>query len=405
MDDVPSPEDPPRPRPFESFHVGERAAEDIVVGEDHVERFADLTGDRNPLHMDVDFARQVGSGGRVVHGMLVAGFVSRVIGTQLPGPGALWFAQSFMFRAPVRIGDQLHVEVVVRRLSPGIRVLVLGVVVTNQRRVVVMDGEAQVQVLDRIGKVASPAKEAAVAVVTGSGRGIGAAIARSLASDGLKVVVNYRSDQGAAERTAEGIREAGGEVATKRADVSDPSAAADLIAYARSRYGEVDVLVNNAGGPINPRLLRDTTWNEVSAHIRCHLGGAFFCTEAALPAMVEQKFGRIVNIVSQASSGLPPPKMGGYVIAKSALAAYTRCLAAELGSSGITANAVSPGMTETDLVGDIPQRAKLALAAQAPLRRLGRPDDVAAVVSFLTGPGGGYITGQTIHVSGGQVMQ
>jgi 3-oxoacyl-[acyl-carrier protein] reductase len=405
MDDVPSPEDPPRPRPFESFHVGERAVAEIIVGEDHVERFAELTGDRNPLHMDDGFARQVGGGGRVAHGMLVAGFVSRVIGNQLPGPGALWFAQSFKFRAPVRLNDHLNIEVVIRRLSPAIRVLVLGVAVTNQRGDVVVDGEAQVQVLDRIGEVASSGREAAVAVVTGSGRGIGAAIARGLASGGLKVVVNYRSDEEAAGRTAAAIREAGGEVSTKRADVTDPAAAAELIEYARSRYGELDVLVNNAGGPINPRLLRDTTWDELNAHLKCHLGGAFFCTEAALPAMLEQKFGRIVNIVSQASTGVPPSRMGGYVIAKSALAAYTRCLAAELGSSGVTANAVAPGMTETDLVGDIPQRTKLALAAQAPLRRLGRPEDVAAVVSFLAGPGGAYMTGQTIHVSGGQVMQ
>src|SRR5262249_43637488 len=102
--------------------------------------------------------------------------------------------------------------------------------------------------------------------------------------------------------------------------------------------------------------------------------------------------------------GAPPPKLAGYVVAKSALAAYTRCVALEAGPQGITANAVAPGMTETSLVEDVPPRMKLAIAAQAPLRRLPTVDDIAETVSFLLGPGGAYVTGQTIHLSGGHVM-
>ena len=336
--------------------------------------------------------------------MLTMGFVSSVIGTRLPGPGALWFSQAFKFRAPVRIGDRIRVEVEVRHVSPATRVLVLDVRVTNQRDQVVVDGEAQVHLLDTVQPVACSDKVAATAVVTGSGRGIGAAIARRLAADGIKVVVNLRSDRESAATTLAEIREAGGEAVVHQADVSKPDDAAALIEFASSEFGAVDVLVNNAGGPIDPRPLNDLSWDDMGRHLAVHLGGAFFCVQAALPAMLAQKFGRIVNVVSQSATGVPPPKMTGYVVAKAALAAYTRCIALELGPSGITVNAVAPGMTETEMVGEVPQRMKLALAAQAPLRRLGRAEDVADMVSFLAGPGGAYVTGQTLHVSGGQVM-
>jgi 3-oxoacyl-[acyl-carrier protein] reductase len=391
-------------RPFESFRVGETVTDEQVVTAGDIDRFSELTGDTNALHMDADFARKAGTGGRVAHGMLTLGYVSRVIGTQLPGPGALWFSQAFKFRAPVRIGDRIRVEVRVRHLSPATRVLVLAIEVTNQRGQVVLDGEAHVHLLDTIAPVAASGKTAVTAVVTGSGRGIGAAIARRLAADGFNVVVNYRSDHTAAEETAANIRAVGGEATVCQADVSELDGAAQLIDYATCQYGPVDVLVNNAGSPIDPRPLVDLSWDDLSRHLAVHLGGAFLCVQAALPAMVEQKFGRIINVVSESATGVPPSKMAGYVVAKAALAAYTRCLALEVGPNGVTANAVAPGMTETEMVSHVPQRTKMALAAQVPLRRMGRPEDTADVVAFLAGPGGGYLTGQTIHVSGGQVM-
>ena len=392
------------PRDFESFTVGETAAVEVEVGADDVDRYAELTGDVNPLHLDDQFAASMGSGSRVVHGMLTAGYISRVIGTVLPGPGAMWVSQSLQFRAPVRIGDRIRVEACIRHVSPATRVLVLQIEVRNQRRQVVLDGEARVHVLDKIRTVAAEVTTARTAVVTGSGRGIGAAIARRLGADGFQVVVNYRHNREAAEQTAGSIRAEGGQASVFQADVGDPSDAAALIAYAADEYGPVDILVNNAGGPIDAGPLPETSWKEMEGHLAVHLGAAFLCVQAALPSMMERRFGRIVNIVSQSAFGTPPPKMAGYVVAKAALAAYTRCLALELGPTGVTANAVAPGMVETDMVGEVPQRLKMALAAQAPLRRLAGVDDVAEAVAFLVGPGGAYVTGQTIHLSGGQVM-
>jgi 3-oxoacyl-[acyl-carrier protein] reductase len=241
-------------------------------------------------------------------------------------------------------------------------------------------------------------------VVTGSGRGIGAAIARRLASDGVRVVLNYRSDEQRARDMLASITDSGGEATLFRADVSDPDQVSALMAHATSTYGAIDALVNNAGGAPDPRPLAETTWEDVEHHLAVHLRGAFLCVNATLPGMIERRLGRIVNVTSQAAYGSPPPKQTGYVVAKAALAAFTRCVALEAGPHGVTANAIAPGMIDTELVADVSPRMKMALAAQVPVRRLGLVDDVADTVSFLLGPGGAYVTGQTIHLSGGLVM-
>jgi 3-oxoacyl-[acyl-carrier protein] reductase len=390
---------------LDRFAVGDRASIERVVNAEDVARFIELTGDDNPIHVDDEYAARAGVGSRVVHGMLTAGYVSTVIGTKLPGPGALWLSERFNFLAPVRIGDRVHVEVEVRRISRATRVLVLDVTVHNQQGTAVLDGEAHVQLLERVSEPGESTPRAAETVlVTGAGRGIGAAIARRLAADGCRVVLNYRRDEARAQATLSTIVKNGGEATLFRADVSNRDEVAALIAHALETFGSVDALVNNAGGPLNPRALKETTWADVDSHLATHLQGSFLCVEATLPAMVERGFGRIVNVTSQSAYGVPPPKMTGYVVAKAALAAFTRCVALEAGPHGVTVNAVAPGMIATELVGDVSPRAKMALAANTPVRRLAGDNDVAGAVSFLIGPEGSYVTGQTIHLSGGQVM-
>jgi 3-oxoacyl-[acyl-carrier protein] reductase len=410
-------------RRFEDFAVGDSAAIDRVVLAHDVTRYVELTGDDNPIHLSDDFASSLGVDRRIVHGMLTAGFVSAVIGTLLPGPGALWLSETFRFRAPVHVDDQIRVEVRVRYISPASRVLVLDVMVTKQDGAVVLDGDANVQVLDgsieagaptgldvprrQVGASARPADRSntkGCAVITGSGRGIGAAIAARLAADGMAVMVNYRHDQAQAESTAGAITALGGEAATFGADVSDPTAVDALFHAAVDRFGPVTVLVNNAGTGIGRRPLLETTWEEMERHLATHLRASFLCVQAVLPGMVERRSGRIINITSEAAYGLPAPEMTGYVVAKAALAALTHSIALEAGPHGITANAVAPGMVDTDLVTDVARRTKLALAAQSPLRRLATASAVADAVAFLAGPSAAEVTGQTIHLSGGKVM-
>jgi 3-oxoacyl-[acyl-carrier protein] reductase len=218
------------------------------------------------------------------------------------------------------------------------------------------------------------------------------------------VVVNFLNNEVRAEAVVQDIKAAGGEGSAYRADVTDPDAVSALVDYATELYGPVDALVNNAGDVIHRQPLTDTKWLDIERDLAVHLRGSVQCISAVLPTMIDRKFGRIVNLTSQSAYGIPPANMTAYVVAKGALAAYTRCVALEAGPHGVTANAVAPGMVETDLVADIPQRAKLVLAAQAPLRRLGSASDVADTVAFLLSPGASGVTGQTIHLSSGQVM-
>jgi 3-oxoacyl-[acyl-carrier protein] reductase len=404
-------------RRFEDFAVGESAAIDRVVRADDVARFAELTGDDNPLHLDDDFASVLGLGGRVVHGMLTAGYVSTVIGTLLPGPGALWLSESFRFRSPVRVNDEIHVEVRIRHLSPSTGVVVLDVTVTNENGSVVLDGEANVQVLGATAQRRDDSPTArsshtpsgqpvttGCAVVTGSGRGIGAAIAARLAAVGLPVVVNYRSDGAQADRTTRAITDTGGRARVCQADVTDSDSVTALFDFAVQEYGPVSVLVNNAGGTLGRRALTETSWEEMERHLNHHLRASFLCVQAVLPAMIDRRMGRIINVTSQAAYGVPPAAMTGYTVAKAALAALTRSIAVEASPFGVTANAVAPGMVETDLVADVSPRTKLTLAAQSPTRHLVTPSQVADAVAFLAGPGAAEVTGQTIHLSGGMVM-
>ena len=391
-------------RSFDDFAVGQSASLERTIRADDVARFVELTGDDNPVHVDDAYAAGLGLPARVVHGMLTGGYISTVIGTLLPGPGALWMSERFNFRAPVFVGDTVTVTCTIRRISSGTRILILDVEVRNARGKLVLDGEAQVQVLEPPEELTAVAAGAETAVVTGSSRGIGAAIAKRLAHAGVSVVVNYRTDEERARATLEEIMAAGGKATIFRADVADPEQAAALIAHANEAHGRLDALVNNAGGPPESKALAETSWADVEGHLDTHLRGSFQCVEAALPGMIERKFGRIVNITSQAAYGTPPAKMTGYAVAKAALAAFTRSLAVEAGPHGVTANAVAPGVTPTEMMADMSPRAKAVLASQTPLRRLADVDDIAETVMFLLGPGGAYVTGQTIHLSGGQEM-
>ncbi|VTY35183.1 3-oxoacyl-[acyl-carrier-protein] reductase FabG [Xylophilus ampelinus] len=239
-----------------------------------------------------------------------------------------------------------------------------------------------------------------VALITGSGRGIGKAAALALGREGARIVVTD-INAAAVDEVAGELIATGAEALGVVADVCDERQVAALAGRALEAFGKVDVLVNNAGFTRDKYLTKMPTedWDAVVDTI---LKGAFFCTKAVLPSMIEQKWGRIINISSRAHLG--NPGQTNYSAAKAGLIGFTRALAMEQGKFNITANAIAPGFIETELIKAHPTYEKLREIALAknPVPRLGRPEDIADAILFLASDRAGYISGDTLHVTGGR---
>ncbi|WP_328395891.1 SDR family oxidoreductase [Nocardia sp. NBC_00416] len=233
-----------------------------------------------------------------------------------------------------------------------------------------------------------------VAVVTGGGRGIGAAISRRLAADGFAVAVNYSSSARDAQQLAEEINATGGRATAIRADVADAAQATELITATTAALGAPTVLVNNAGmnlaGSARKQSPRD--WDRV---IGVNLSGAFYCTHAALPEMYEIGWGRIVFVSSPSGGRRPAPGMSAYAAAKAGLVGMTRTMALEVARRGITVNTVMPGFVDTDIIASGGPGAARDLAASWP--RI-PAESVAATVAFLVSEEGGHISGEEVGV-------
>ncbi len=240
-----------------------------------------------------------------------------------------------------------------------------------------------------------------VALVTGASRGIGRAIARRLAAEGAHVACAARGAATLQEVVAE-ISAAGGSAEAVPLDVTDGARAAEVVTDLHRRHGRLDVLVNNAGIVEDQLLVRmkPEQWRRVMA---VDLDGVFHVTQPAARVMMRQRSGRIVNVTSVVGL-MGNPGQSNYAAAKAALVGFTKALARELGSRNITVNAVAPGYIETDMTAGLSEAQRERLLAALAIPRLGTPEDVAAAVAFLVGPGGSYITGTVLNVSGGLYM-
>lgn len=396
---------------FDSIKVGETQTLTKHITEVDVRKFVEMTGDDNPLHVDRAYAETTSFKDIVVHGMLGASFISTVIGTKLPGTGALWVSQNMDFLLPVRLGDVLTISATVLKKHERERLLELDTRIVNQNQQIILTGVGKVKVLMTTEVAPQPAADARlrVAIVTGGAGGIGKAICKRLAEDGFDVVVNFRGQADRAAQIAHEINAASGDgkgrALAVQADIATEAGAKALHQAAVKAFGAVSVLVNNASPRINPKPFVATSWDDVQHHIDIQVKGAFNLTSAVVPGMTSNKWGRIVNITSQVLEGPPSITWTGYAMAKGALQVFSKYMAAELGPLGITVNCVSPGMCETTLIGDIPEKAQLMIARQTPLRRLAKPSDVAAAVAYLVSDDASFITGDTLAVNGGMAMR
>jgi 3-oxoacyl-[acyl-carrier protein] reductase len=244
-----------------------------------------------------------------------------------------------------------------------------------------------------------------VAVVTGGGRGIGAAIAARFAAGGAAVAV-LDLDPDTAEARSKAIASVGGRALALGVDIADEDAVEAAVARVAEEFGRIDILVNNAGVTRDNMLFKMSAadWDTV---LGVHLRGNFLMSRAVQKHMVERRYGRIVSLSSR--SALGNRGQANYSAAKAGVIGLTATLAIELGPFGITVNAVAPGYIDTDMtratarrMGADPEEFAAAAAAEIPARRVGKPEDVAAVVTFLASEDAGYVNGQTVHVNGGQ---
>jgi 3-oxoacyl-[acyl-carrier protein] reductase len=241
-----------------------------------------------------------------------------------------------------------------------------------------------------------------VAIVTGSSRGIGRAIAERLAANGARVVINYRGNEVAANEAVAQIKAGGGEAFAVQADVSDVAQVEALVDAAKKAFGRIDILVNNAGTTRDTLIMRmsEEDWDVV---IDTNLKGTFNCIKAVARQMMRQKYGRIVNITSV--SGIAGNAgQANYAAAKAGLIGLTKTVAKELGSRGITCNAVAPGYVPTDLTASLPEELVHQAMERTPLGRMGTCEDIAAAVTFLASDHASYVTGQVLAVDGGLAL-
>jgi 3-oxoacyl-[acyl-carrier protein] reductase len=241
-----------------------------------------------------------------------------------------------------------------------------------------------------------------IALVTGSGRGIGRAIALELAEKGHDIVINYSRSSGPAEEVCHLVEGYGRRALSVKADVSDVSSVTNMFKIISEEMGNVDILVNNAGITRDNLLIRmkDEQWEEV---LNSNLSSVYYCTREAVRKMVKQKWGRIINLASVVAL-IGNPGQVNYVASKAGIVGLTKSVAREYASKNITANAIAPGFIETDMTAVLKNDAREALMSQIPAKRAGRPDDIAKLAGFLASDDSEYINGQVIAVDGGMTM-
>ncbi len=241
-----------------------------------------------------------------------------------------------------------------------------------------------------------------IALVTGGGRGMGRAISLALAQEGAKVCVNYFHSKDAAEEVVKRIKENGGEAISYKADVSKLEEVNRMVEEVNKRFGRLDILINNAGLNIDKYLMimNEEEWDKV---IDVNLKGTFNCSKAVSRIMIGQRSGNIINI-SSVSAITGAAGQTNYSAAKGGMISFTKSLARELAPFGIRVNALAPGLIDTEMVKKMPKKMLDQVLEMTPLKRVGTPEEVARIVTFLVSEEADYITGQVIRVDGGLAM-
>lgn len=391
---------------FDSILLGDKAEITHKITQDDINKFVDLTGDDNKLHVDPDYAKNTSFKKPVAHGMLSAAFISTIIGTKLPGDGALWFSQSFQFLLPVRVGDIITIKAEVLKKEKRTNTIELSTNIFNQNKEKITSGIAKVKIIEQLREKANEklatSKEKVALVVGGTG-GIGRASCIQLAKDGFKVAIHYHNNIEEAKDIKKQIIGFGGNAIVVQADITNISEVSNMVSTILRKFNNITVLANCSTSHLPNIKFQNLEWIDIQKQLDINILGSFNLLKIITPVMIESKYGKVINISTQAIEKINSD-WSHYITAKSALNGFSKALALELAPMGVRINLVSPGMTDTDLIANIPEKIKLLNAVQTPLRRITHPEDVANAISFLASTKSDFLTGETIRVNGGQVM-
>lgn len=392
---------------YTEINIGDKEMLSHTITKEDLEKFVELTGDDNKLHVDENYASKTQFKKPVVHGMLGASFISTLIGTKLPGDGALWFSQSLEFLLPVRVGDNLTVTSEVIKKNDKENIIELKTDIYNQNRQIVTRGFAKVKVIEQEIPIVESDESSEivpkVALIIGGTGGIGRAACTQLAKDGYNIIIHYNRNKSLAEELKLEIEKLNQKAIILKADILNDSDINELITKSIRAFERIDVLVNCAATVIPDIKFQDLLWSDFQKQLDLNIKSTFTIMKEIIPVMLKSGYGKIINIGSY-SVDKPNNNWAHYITAKSALIGLTKSLAFELAPKGIRINLITPSLINTELTINIPEKIKLLTSAQTPLRRLATVSDVAGAISFLASEKSDFITGENIRLNGGQVM-
>jgi len=387
------------------INVGDTDTITHTITKSDVKKFVDLSGDDNRLHVDEEFAQKTTFKKPVAHGMIGASFISTIIGTKIPGDGALWYAQSLEFLLPVRVGDKLTIVAKVIKKIDRQNSIEMQTDIFNQYKQKVTTGVAKVKIIeDEPQEEDSSIYNAKTVLIIGATGGIGSQTARTLAKEGYGLILHYHSNKTQVIKLKKEL-----EVLTDKriiivkANILKDSDVSEMFIDLSRYFKNISAFVNASTLHFGNIKLENMEWDDISAQIDINIKSNLNILKYITPFMQKNKYGKIVFMTTLATEQYNSEWLH-YITAKSALNGFAKALAVELASKGIRVNLVSAGMTNTDLIADIPEKVKLITAAKTPLRRLAEPQDVADTISYLISEKSDFLTGETIRVNGGQVM-
>jgi len=387
------------------INLGDTASITHTITNSDIQKFVELTGDDNRLHVDEEFANKTSFKKPVAHGMIGASFISTIIGTKIPGDGALWYSQNLEFLLPIRVGDKLTIIATVIKKIDRQNSIELQTDILNQHKQKVTTGVAKVKIIEDEPKEENRSVDnEKIVLIVGATGGIGSQTARTLAKEGYSLILHYFSNKTQAKILKKELEKlTDKKIIIIKANILEETDISNMVSEIKRYFKNISAFVNASTLHFGNIKLENMVWSDISSQIDINIKSNFNIVQKIMPLMQENKYGKIVFMTTQATEQYNNEWLH-YITSKSALNGFAKALATELAPKGIRVNLVSAGMTNTNLISDIPEKLKLITAARTPLRRLAEPQDIANTISYLVSEKSDFLTGETIRVNGGQVM-